>query len=192
MLIAAVGALFWYNEYRYTLPTPVPQNYKAVNNGTTIKLLSGLQLDKNKPVLLHFFNPGCPCSRFNLAHVKSLIKQYNNKVSFAVVLVTDKDISPGEIKQKYDLDVPVINNRALAAACGVYSTPQAVILTPQHQLVYRGNYNSSRYCTNKKTEYARQALDDVLQGIPVATTPLAAKAYGCGLADNQNTEKNVQ
>lgn len=192
VLVAAVSALFWYNQYKYTLPTPVPHNYKTVSSGTAIKLSPGLQLNYGKPVLLHFFNPDCPCSRFNITHVKSLIKQYKNKAGFAVVLVTNKDVSPQEVKQKYDLDVPVINDRALAVACGVYSTPQAVILNGQHQLVYRGNYNSSRYCTNKKTEYARQALNDVLQDVPVVTPPMAATAYGCSLANNANKEKNVQ
>lgn len=192
LLVAAVGALFWYNEYRYTLPTPVPQNYKAVNNGTAINLPSNIHTDKSKPVFLHFFNPECPCSRFNLAHVKTLIKEYGNRANFVVVLVTKQDISASEVKQKFDLDVPVITNKMLATACGVYSTPQAVILNADNHLMYRGNYNSSRYCTNKKTEYARQALNDVLQDIPVASLPMASKAYGCSLADNVKTDKNVQ
>ncbi|MDT3403264.1 DUF6436 domain-containing protein [Mucilaginibacter terrae] len=184
LLIVALGALFWYNEYRYTLPTPVPQNYKAISSGAIINLPSNLQYNKSKPVFLHFFNPECPCSRFNIAHVKTLIKQYGNRASFIVVLITKEDIRPEEVKEKFDLDVPVISDRVLATACGVYSTPQAVILNAQNQLMYRGNYNSSRYCTDKKTEYARQALNDVLQDIPVASLPMASKAYGCSLADN--------
>lgn len=192
LLVAAIGTLFWYNEYRYTLPTPVPKDYKAVNTGTVINLPPDLQPNKSKPVFLHFFNPECPCSRFNLAHVKSLIKQYGNSANFAVVLVTKANMTPQEVKQKFDLDVPVINNQVLAVACGVYSTPQAVILNASHKLMYRGNYNSSRYCTNKKTEYARQALIDVLQDIPVASVPMASKAYGCSLADNIKSVKNVQ
>ncbi|WP_295767524.1 thioredoxin fold domain-containing protein [uncultured Mucilaginibacter sp.] len=192
LLVIAVGGLFWYNEYRYTLPTPVPVNYKAVSNGTIIKLPNGVRTTKARPVLLHFFNPDCPCSRFNLKHVKSLIAQYGNEVDFAVVLVTKKQITEQEVRQRYDLNVPVFKNAALATACGVYSTPQAVILNAQNQLMYRGNYNSSRYCTDKKTEYARLALTDVLQHMPVATLPMATKAYGCSLAENLKAERNVQ
>ena len=63
-LLSAVGALFWYNEYIYHLPTPVPENYKPVYPGETIALKSPLKEYNNKPLFLHFFNPDCPCSRF--------------------------------------------------------------------------------------------------------------------------------
>jgi hypothetical protein len=76
-----------------------------------------------------------------------------------------------------------VQDAALAASCGVYSTPQAVILSPGKQLFFRGNYNSSRYCTNKKSEYARQALDNLLHNLPVVHNPSAITAYGCRLAN---------
>jgi hypothetical protein len=187
LLLLVTGTLFWYNQYRYSLPTPVPAHYTPVKNGTAIRLTKGLNMDKSKPVFLHFFNPDCPCSRFNLQHVKSLIKQYSRQASFAVVLVTSKPYTARQIQQKFDLAVPVVSSATLAAACGVYATPQAVILTPAHQLYYRGNYNSSRYCTNKKTEYARQALESMLHRLPLMPNSAAQKAYGCQLAQNLNT-----
>jgi hypothetical protein len=33
LLLSAVSILFGHNEWKYQLPTPVPQNYKAVNQG---------------------------------------------------------------------------------------------------------------------------------------------------------------
>jgi hypothetical protein len=182
VLVSAVGALFWYNEYRYSLPTPVPTHYVSVKKGSSLRLTKSLSFKNNRPVFLHFFNPDCPCSRFNLQHVRSLFKQYEGQVNFAVVLVTSKKYTAAQIQQKFTLNVPVIANAGLATACGVYATPQAVILTAGHQLYYRGNYNSSRYCTNKKTEYARQALDNLLQNLPLMPNPAAQKAYGCQLS----------
>ncbi|WP_431212739.1 hypothetical protein ACQ86N_44925 [Puia sp. P3] len=71
---------------------------------------------------------------------------------------------------------------AIARECGVYSTPQAAIIDAGHKLYYRGNYNKSRYCTNKKSDFARLALEDLLSNHPdLSFSPYAVKAYGCQL-----------
>jgi hypothetical protein len=86
-----------------------------------------------------------------------------------------------EIQDKYDLTIPVYFDSSLAAGCGVYSTPQAVIINGDQQLHYRGNYNKSRYCTDKKTNYAQIALEALLYKQPLAFDAFATKAYGCQL-----------
>jgi thioredoxin-related protein len=182
VLFSGVGALFWYNELIYHLPTPIPENYKPVNNGTVIKLSSEFDSDRGKPVFLHFFNPDCPCSRFNIANFKALVKQYGTQVNFVVVVINNKDYTAKAIQDKFDLDIPVLFDASLATACGVYSTPQAVLLDAQHTLYYRGNYNQSRYCTDEKTSYAKIALNGLLHDhARLVFSPLALKAYGCSL-----------
>jgi peroxiredoxin len=166
----------------YNLPTPVPENYKAVNAGENILPGKELKSDNKKPLFLHFFNPRCPCSRFNMTHFKSLVKQYGNDVDFEIVVMSNKEYTEKEIQDKFDLQIPVLSDTAIAASCGVYSTPQAVIINTDHKLYYRGNYNRSRYCSDKKTEYARMALDALLhKGPAVAFDQFALKAYGCQL-----------
>ena len=185
LLLSAIGALFWYNDWVYQLPTPVPKDYKPVKTGKMISLTSPLQVYHNKPLFLHFFNPECPCSRFNMDHFKSLVRQYGDQMNFVVVVVSPKKFSAQAIKDKYDLKLPVLfDQTVLAKSCGVYSTPQAVLLDDRHRLVYRGNYNSSRYCTDEKTSYAKIALTEFLQEQPHFSTinnPLAVRAYGCSL-----------
>jgi len=185
LLFSAVSALFWYNDWVYQLPTPVPKDYKQVKPGTTIALTNPLQAYHARPLFLHFFNPECPCSRFNMAHFKSLVKQYGKQVHFVIVVVSSKKFTAEAVKDKYDLDLPILfDQTALAKSCGVYSTPQAVLLDDRHRLVYRGNYNSSRYCADEKTSYAKIALTDFLQEqahFSTVTNPLALKAYGCSL-----------
>lgn len=184
VLFSAVGALFWYNELIYHLPTPVPEHYKAVNNGTVIKLGSEFDADLGKPVFLHFFNPDCPCSRFNITNFKSLVKQYGGQVSFIVVVINNRKYTAKAICDKFDLNIPVSFDASLATACGVYSTPQAVLLDAQHTLYYRGNYNQSRYCTDEKTSYAKIALNGLLHDhARLVFSPLALRAYGCSLPD---------
>lgn len=182
VLFAGIATLFWYNELQYTLPTPVPVNYRPIAFGKEILPDTQLTFDNRKPVFLHFFNPDCPCSRFNITHFKSLVRQYGKQVNFAVVLLTDKYYTAAEVRQKYDLTVPVVIDPQMAIKCGVYSTPQAAIIDNKHKLYYRGNYNQSRYCTNPKTQYAKIALDGLLsQNTHLVFNEFALKAYGCKL-----------
>lgn len=186
LLVLAVGIsyLFWFQEWKYSLPTPVPQNYLAVNAGTTvsIKEIPGVPKD-NKPLFLHFFNPDCPCSRFNMTHFKSLVKEYGDQLNFAVITLGKKDrYTDTDIQRKFGIDLPVVFDSSYAAACGVYSTPQAAIITPAQQLYYRGNYNKSRYCTDKKSNYAQIAIEALLQKKELpGYGPAATKSYGCVL-----------
>jgi len=99
-----------------------------------------------------------------------------------VVINKTTHYTPAEIRDKYDLDMPVICDTTLAATCGVYSTPQAAILDGGGKLYFRGNYNRNRYCSDEKTGFARQALDGLLSGnYSLTFSPLALKAYGCQL-----------
>ena len=183
LTFTGISILFWYSEWRYSLPTPIPAQYHAIPLGTPIDISAKFTAKKNEPVFLHFFNPDCPCSRFNIPHFKELATTYGNQISFAVVVMTkDKDYSEAYIREKFGLTVPVLFDTTLAKDCGVYSTPQAVLLTAGHALYYRGNYNKSRYCADKKSNYAQIAIDDLLTNKqqPVFNN-YALTAYGCSL-----------
>ncbi len=186
-LVALCGilcGLFWYNEYRYNLPTPIPPHYNRIANGRYIKLDKSLQFNNNKPLFLHFFNPDCPCSRFNIRHFKEIVQQYGNKANFAIIVISHQPFDASAIQRKFELTIPVIHDPALAILCGVYSTPQAVIINSAGRLFYRGNYNRSRYCTDTQTAYARQAIDDLLNKRANSITDfLATTAYGCQLSE---------
>jgi hypothetical protein len=183
MIFTGIGYLFWYHEWKYSLPTPVPENYTAIKTGELINVTDKISVTDGKPVFIHFFNPDCPCSRFNIPHFNSLVKQYGSQLSFSVVVLNKtKQFTAKEIQERYDLTVPVSFDTTIASICGVYSTPQAVILDEQHRLYYRGNYNKSRYCTEKNSNYAQMAIDSLLNH---DTQPIfshfALTAYGCSL-----------
>jgi len=184
LLAAGIVTVFWKQELIYTLPTPLPKNFKPVEPGKEITL----SFDKRKhikPVFLHFFNPACPCSKFNMKHFKTLVRKYGNELDFIVIVQTkDAEASQEKIRNEFDMDAPCILDRdkKIAEACGVYSTPQAVIIDTSGKLYYRGNYNKARYCTDKKSDYAQMAIDSLLknQKTPVFSA-LALKSYGCSL-----------
>ncbi|MEM6299939.1 MAG: hypothetical protein AAF740_14720, partial [Bacteroidota bacterium] len=80
--------------------------------------------------------------------------------------------------------------KVLTESCGVYATPQAVLITPDGKLFYRGNYNVSRYCTDRSTRFAEQAIGALLAGEnPPDFGELATTAYGCELSEDFFIEK---
>lgn len=182
ILFGSMAYLFWSSEITYALPTPVPEKYTPVSIGSHINLNLHLSPGK-KPVFLHFFNPECPCSRFNINHFKKLATQYGPNVDFAIiVLSSDKDLTVSQIQKKFNLNIPVLFDSTIAAACGVYSTPQAAILDENKNLFYRGNYNRSRYCTDVKSNYAQMAIESLLQKKNnTVFSNYALKSYGCEL-----------
>lgn len=182
VILSGMTYIFWYTDWKYSLPTPVPRQYHPVSTGSHVDLAGKLPVAANKPVFLHFFNPDCPCSRFNIPYFRSLAKKYGDKISFAVVVLNNQDYTAQQIQKKFDLDVPVSFDSSLAAACGVYSTPQAVLLDAGRHLYYRGNYNKSRYCTDTRSNYAQMAIDSLFGNVarPVFAG-YALRAYGCQL-----------
>ena len=180
ILFATITVLFWYNEVVYSMPTPVPENYKGLQVGGDVLLPEKVRTD-SRPLFLHFFNPDCPCSRFNITHFKSLVMSYGEQVNFQVVVMSKEEYTVTDIQDKYDLAIPVLFDSSIAATCGVYSTPQAVIIE-NDKLYYRGNYNKSRYCTDKKSNYAETALQSLLNKTNYpGFDGYALKAYGCQL-----------
>jgi hypothetical protein len=182
LILSAIVGMFYRMQWIYGLPTPVPVNYRKVSLGETIDVDFNRGIVKTKPVVLHFFNPDCACSRFNIPHFKSLVNTFGDKVDFVIVPVTTRPITAAEIRDSFDLDIPVLLDTTIARVCGVYSTPQAAVIDLNDKLYYRGNYNKSRYCADKKTEYARHALESLLNSdTTLVFDPLALKAYGCKL-----------
>lgn len=181
LLLTAISVLFWQNEFKYSLPTPVPANYHKIAMGSRIDLKCCLA--DQRPIFIHFFNPNCPCSRFNIPHVKSLIKKYGDRINFKIVVLNkERNFTIKEIQEKFDADIPVYFDKNIADNCGVFSTPQAVILDTSQKLYYRGNYNKTRYCTNADSNYAQQAIDSLLKhNQSPSFDALALRAYGCTL-----------
>jgi hypothetical protein len=185
-LLIIVGSFFWFNQLVYSLPTPVPSGYKNVGTGEKINLQLPLELDKGKPTFLHFFNPDCPCSRFNISEFKALAQEYKQEMNFVVVMMTDKAYKMEDVKKRFGITVPIVKDINLAQSCGVYSTPQAVLLKPSNELYFRGNYNRTRYCTDEQTRFAKLAVKNLLLNHENKLEPLAFKAYGCSVPNCSN------
>ena len=183
VIFSCMAVLFWYSAWQYNFPTPVPKGYKAVKLNERLDISSRIKLLKKGPVLLHFFNPDCPCSRFNMPHFKILADKYASQLSFAVIVITNNpEYTAQSIRQKYELNMPVLFDTSLAAICGVYSTPQAVLIDNDQKLYYRGNYNKSRFCAEEKSNYVQMAIDSLMASHRQPQyNQYALVAYGCSL-----------
>ena len=156
-----------------------------------IDLSTYLDQPPTQPVWLHFLSTDCPCSRFNIDHFRYLVNRYQDSITFYVVLPgVNSQQAAARFQEQYDLSLPVLidHDERLATACGVYSTPQAVVIDAQSRLYYRGNYNRARYCTAKSTSYAELAIKALERGAPPPIfAELATQAYGCELPSQQGS-----
>jgi hypothetical protein len=181
---SAILFTFWVQEIQYSLPTPIPAQHKIIPIGSIVN--SDNYFSKGTLKLLHFYNPSCPCSKFNSDHINYLFSKYGKEISFFVV--TEKEME----KATKDFDFAVIHdeNGKLADICGVYATPQAVLLDEKNQIYYRGNYNKERYCTDKNSNFAEIAIIHLLQGYKSKKdSTLVTRTYGCQLSsDIKNTK----
>ena len=145
-------------------------------------------------MLLHFFNPDCPCSRFNVEHISALEQRFGREVLFVAVLAEGDPAAMRRAYRALPLTLPsyVDADHTLADALGVYSTPQAAVLDGTGRLFYQGNYNVTRYCRDRRTEFARLALESVLAGGPPPLVSTAANtAYGCPLPSRAPTRAGL-
>jgi hypothetical protein len=180
---AGIIGLFWYQEGRYLLPTPLPKDYRVILPGEAIRYDSVLVPQRHgKPILLHFFNPDCPCSRFNIKHFYSLQRNYKDKIDFFVVVEGPEKVQAAKRLIDTDITILVDADERLAKICGVYSTPQAALIQTDNRLYFRGNYNRSRYCTSRETNYVEMALDSIVANKQAPHfSELATLSYGCSL-----------
>src|SRR5438067_11194706 len=89
-LLAFAGYVFWLQDWKYSLPTPKPQGLHQIAVGSKPPLPSALaRLRRDaagRPLFLHFFNPDCPCSRFNEDHVRALVRDNGATTRFVAVV----------------------------------------------------------------------------------------------------------
>lgn len=184
IILLGISGLFWTQELRYQLPTPLPAGYKEVSIGAHVALPAAL--GEGTAHFLHFYNPDCPCSRFNAKHLRSLIGEYNDSIRITIVVPHIRDLKSAEAEFGNQINLFVDNNRVVASACGVYSTPQAAIVRRDGKLYYRGNYNVSRYCSARATNFAELSLIALLNNQPSPSFGLSAtQSYGCELTSEE-------
>ncbi|MCB1178604.1 MAG: redoxin domain-containing protein [Leptospiraceae bacterium] len=194
ILMAIPARVIYLEELKYSKPTPIPKNYSPILESSHINPPLPILEVNDKPLFLHFFNPECSCTKFNTEHFAEIARNFKDRVDF-VIIIQDESNFKKDFFSKWGLSLPYIKDIGgkIAKAYGVYSTPQAVILDSNGKLYYRGNYNRSRFCGLKDSEYARIALESLIREEKLPSLPSLAKiAYGCELPSKTMNDKKTK
>ncbi|MEM7374009.1 MAG: AhpC/TSA family protein [Bacteroidota bacterium] len=195
VILITIICIFWQEEFRYSLPTPIPEGYQAIPVSHPLEVQTFLpNTQPGKALHLLFFNPECPCSRFTAPHVRSLKDRYQQEVTFVVVLPVGT--SPSVVSQYFGPSTDYLiddQEESIATRCGVYASPQAVLIDRKGLLYYRGNYNKARFCTQAPTSFAQLALTSLLEKMPPPQFgPLATTPFGCQLPQYEQGSSRYQ
>ena len=186
--LASIGFSLWRADWRYSLPTPRPRELVQPDS-VEPALLARLRAAAGssapaEPLLVHFGNPDCPCTRFNREHVLELAQACRGFAAQLALTELPEGAPAGSVTFDADLRLPALaeNDGQIARALGVYSTPQAVLIDGLGRIYYRGNYNESRYCRRPDSAYVALALAALRAGRACPSfPPEALRSYGCEL-----------
>jgi AhpC/TSA family len=190
LILSIIGFVFWQQELQYAMPTTKPISFKEVKLGEIVDLGNFIQQPKKDNLVLHFYNPDCPCSRFNMKDFEQMAKAFEDQAQFYVIVQSDEEDAVAKFIDKYEMDIPVMLDRdgAISDLCGIYSTPQAVILNKDSKIFFKGNYNKTRYCTRKETKFAEIALTHLIKNEPLPTFLILelTEPFGCSLPSDEH------
>lgn len=159
---------------------PVPDSW-----GRMTTLTDG----RDRAVILFFLGIECPVSNGYAPEMRRLTEAYQSRrVAFRGVHVDPGVTAEAAAKHAADfrLNFPVLLDAdgRLAEQSGVEVTPEAVVLDPDGQVVYRGRIDDRHTDAGRRRKAAtvtdlQDAIDAVLAG--KTPSPAGGKAFGCPL-----------
>lgn len=138
-----------------------------------------------KPVsVVHFWNPDCPCNRFNEVHVKKIMSDYGAKnVQFTIVVNgknnEQRKLREVEARKIFNHDAVVNIQSDWEQDNGPPSSPAAGVLNEQGELVYFGPYSLGANCSPDKGKFVETILDRLKDKSRRQKKQLNTLAVGC-------------
>jgi len=134
--------------------------------------------------VVHFWNPDCPCSRFNQPHVQQIMSDYGkNNVQFTVVVsgATEK------IRQQRQIEArKIFNAKAFVdirsdwpMENGPPSSPAVGVISSSGELVYFGPYSLGARCSPEKGKFVEKVIDELKSKNQSVKKQLNTLAVGC-------------
>ncbi len=164
-----------------------PLNFSL--HDTSGQTYSAAELSRHKATVLLFVATDCPNSNTYAPVLARLYREYFPRdVVFYNVYSDPQETVDSVRKHDADFQTPFAAlldpEHKLATQTGARSTPEAVILSPEGKVLYRGRVDN-RFVDFGRTRYQptekdlREALDAVVQGKPVAHP--VTKVLGCAI-----------
>ncbi|MSU76927.1 MAG: redoxin domain-containing protein [Gemmataceae bacterium] len=140
-----------------------------------------------KAAILVFLNPECPVSNGYSPELQRLRRAFPEKTVLVYGVYCDPDLTADQVTKHgkdYGLNFPLLLDplQKLAAATGARKTPEAVLLSPDGQVRYRGRIDDRYTPDGKRRREAQrrdleEALNEVLAG--KAVTVAETQVFGC-------------
>lgn len=185
---------FWWFQYRLLQPFTGKDRQTAVvfNSDSLRKELAvithSLSTADAKATVIHYWDPACPCNRFNEAHVKQLMQHYGREgVRFVIVAVSHLKTA----KQIF-VDPAVVGFiDGLPERSQPPSSPAVAIMDRRGELAYFGPYSVGAVCSVGKGNFVEKTLDKVLRGVnPRFWNTLAVGCF-CPWPTNDTTVSGI-
>jgi peroxiredoxin len=169
------------------LAAPAPVNFSLPDAAGRVH--TSAELHGFQATVLVFVGTECPNSNTYSPVLARLYREYSpRRVQFLGVYSDPADNAAAVEKHdaEYQIPYPALLDpiHTLALATGARSTPEAVILSPSGEVLYRGRVDD-RFVEYGKTRFRpsredlREALDQVLSGQPVKNP--VTKVLGCAI-----------
>jgi hypothetical protein len=167
----------------------IPSNWPA---GTQIAL------DKNRPTLIMFAHPHCPCTRATLGELDLLMAKCQGKVSAQVWFIkpagttadwTNSDLWHSAVKIQ-GVTAHWDENGVETERFHAETSGQVVLYNPQGRLIFRGGITIARGHSGDNA--GRTELMTMLQGRAIVEAKDATPVYGCALFSTECKEPDTK
>ncbi|MDH5425136.1 MAG: DUF6436 domain-containing protein [Gammaproteobacteria bacterium] len=177
---------FWWFQTRDLRPFDIQAasviESQALNLSLNALLAPLRQNNPGSAYLVHFWQPGCSCNRFNSAHVNAISKKYQQENFKLVTIVRPHpDFSDQQIikmaGEQFASQVIIDQHLLLAGKARIPAAPAAAVIDEAGQLAYFGPYSDSTFCGLGGTAFVERVADLLTQG----QTPslLNTMVFGC-------------
>lgn len=158
----AVGTViaFWWFEFR-NLRAFLPEEavmFRSEQLGHDLALqLEGTP--REGPLLVHFWDPGCPCARFATPHLREIMDRYQAQ-GVRFVVLTPGTVREEEAREVFGADAEI----RMAGPLNPLSSPAAALLDTDGHLAYFGPYSEGAGCTAADGGFVETVLDQLQTG----------------------------
>lgn len=153
------------------------------------KTHTSAEIRQHRATVLVFVATECPNSNTYAPVLARLYREFSDRGVQFFGVYSDADDNAAVVRRhdaEYQIPYPALldPNHALASETGARSTPEAVILSPAGEVLYRGRVDD-RFVDIGKTRFSpstedlRNALDQVIAGQPVKNP--VTKVLGCAI-----------
>ena len=130
--------VYWEEEFQYY----VIENAPSLVVGSDVDL-SEFFSNSKRPIYFHFFDEDCADSKISLEHFPIVAKHYQEVCEY--IVVNASNLEAAALRQEYQLPsyIQIIDDsdHVLTNRLKVVTTPHALIVNTDNQLLFTGNYS---------------------------------------------------